>query len=78
MSKLCGDVGMSREIIACYRLYAGRCVEIAQRVEETSAKLALLDMAQAWELLAEQAAKNSETVIVYETPDRKLRPREPS
>jgi hypothetical protein len=59
---------MSREIVACYRLYAANCIRIAQRTVEPSSKLALLDMAQAWELLAEQAEKNSETVIVYETP----------
>jgi hypothetical protein len=31
-------------------------------------KLVLLDMAQAWLALVEQAIKNSETVLVYETP----------
>lgn len=62
---------MSREIAACYRLYAANCVEIAQRITETSSKLALLDMAQSWELLAAQAEKNSATAIVYETPVRR-------
>jgi hypothetical protein len=33
-------------------------------------KLFLLDMAQAWMLLAEQALKNNETTLVYETPPR--------
>jgi len=61
---------MSREIATCYRLYAANCVKIAQRISEDGSKLALLDMAQAWELLAAQAEKNSESVVVYETPDR--------
>ena len=32
----------------------------------------MLEMAQAWSHLAEQAAKNSQTDIVYETPPRRL------
>jgi hypothetical protein len=30
--------------------------------------LTLLGMAQSWQALAEQAIKNSETVLIYETP----------
>jgi len=39
-----------------------------QRVSDPSAKLSLLDMAQSWLKLAEQAAKNRETVLACETP----------
>lgn len=53
---------------AAYRLNAATCVEIAQRSSELETKLALLKMAQSWLALAEQAIKNSETVLVYETP----------
>jgi hypothetical protein len=59
---------MSPEIVACYRMYAGNCLEIARRVTEPSSRLALLDMAQAWERLAVQAEKNSAISVVYETP----------
>lgn len=47
---------------------AATCVEIAQRSSDLETKLALLKMAQSWLALAEQAIKNSETVLVYETP----------
>lgn len=47
---------------AAYRLNA-TCVEIAQRSSELETKLALLKMAQSWLTRAEQAIKNSETVL---------------
>jgi len=65
-------VGMSlspTELIASYRLHAANCIEIA-RVLEPDRKLALLNIAQAWLNLAEQVAKNLNTVLVYETPIR--------
>jgi hypothetical protein len=57
------------ELVKCYRLYAAECMEIAGTLEPGN-KLALLNIAQAWLNLAEQIAKNSETVLVYETPPR--------
>jgi hypothetical protein len=42
--------------------------KVAQSSSDDKSKLALLDMAQAWLTLAEQALKNIETVLVYETP----------
>ena len=62
------------EIVSCYRLYAAECIEIARDLEPEH-KLALLNIAQAWLNLAAQIAKNSEVVLVYETP---WRPEEPS
>jgi hypothetical protein len=56
------------EIVATYRLHVANCIEIAQGVLDAKAKLTLLAMAQSWLALAEQATKNSETVLVYETP----------
>jgi hypothetical protein len=56
------------EAVAAYRLHSAQCAEIAQRSKEPEIKLALLTMAQAWLMLADQAMKNSETVLVYETP----------
>ena len=44
------------ETVERYRRQACECVRIAQDVPDTKAKLALLDMAQCWLRLAEQAA----------------------
>jgi hypothetical protein len=63
-------MGMT-EVVARYRLYAANCVELAQRLPEAEGKLVLLDMAQSWLVLAEQAAKNNEIVLIYETPSPK-------
>lgn len=51
-----------------YRMRAAQCTKLAQKATDSEAKLALLDMAQAWLSLAEQADKNAETTLVYETP----------
>jgi hypothetical protein len=56
------------EFVAAYRLHSAQCTEIAQRSRDPEIKLALLTLAQSWLALAEQAIKNSETVLVYETP----------
>lgn len=57
------------ELIASYRLHTANCIEIARDLEPDR-KLALLNIAQAWLNLAEQVAKNLNTVLVYETPIR--------
>jgi len=59
------------ELVAAYRLHSAQCTEIAQRSRDPEIKLALLTMAQSWLTLADQAMKNSETVLVYETPTTK-------
>jgi hypothetical protein len=56
------------ELAGRYRQHAAHCVEIAQQLSDASSRLALLDMKQSWLALAEQTAKNGETVLVYETP----------
>jgi hypothetical protein len=60
--------------VAYYRLYAARCLETSQRVLDAHSRSAFLAMAQAWNILADQADKNRETTLVYETPEP--RPRE--
>jgi hypothetical protein len=45
------------ELVERYR----HCLEVAQQLPDNHARLALLDMAQAWLVLAEQAAKNAGT-----------------
>ncbi len=49
-----------------YRLYAAHCVGIAQDITESARKLALVDMAQAWVALAEQAENKREHAVAYE------------
>jgi hypothetical protein len=56
------------DLVAAYRLHAAKCVDIAHQSSDHESKLALLNMAQAWLTLAEQAIKNSEAVLVYEKP----------
>jgi hypothetical protein len=51
-----------------YQLRATQCARLAQTATDSQAKLMLLEIARAWLALAEQATKNSETVLVYETP----------
>jgi hypothetical protein len=58
----------SSEAAVLYRLYASRCVEIAQDTTNPDRRAALLAIAQAWLGLADQAEKNSDVVLVYETP----------
>lgn len=62
-------LGMSpAELATRYRDYAARCLILAQRQEDAAERLALIDMAQAWIALAEQAQKNETLFVVYETP----------
>jgi hypothetical protein len=49
---------VSKEDVACYRLYAANCVELAERVSDTDRRLFMLRMAQAWARLADQVEKN--------------------
>jgi hypothetical protein len=62
------------ELVARYRLHAAHCAELAERISDARDRLALLAMAKSWLALAEQAVKNSETVLVYETPMPKQTP----
>jgi len=61
----------SDELVATYQLHAADCIEIAQRMTDPKSRLSLLAMAQSWLKLAEQAVRNSETTLVYETPPPK-------
>jgi hypothetical protein len=54
--------------VDAYQQRATQCVQLAQNSSDHQAKLALLEMARAWLALAEQAIKNSETALIYETP----------
>jgi hypothetical protein len=52
-----------------YRVQATQCIQLAQKTENPEVKLGLLDMARAWLDLANQNDKNSQTTLVYETPE---------
>jgi hypothetical protein len=58
--------------IEVYRTHAGVCLWLAQRTSDRETKLILLDMARAWQALAEQGEKNRQTTLVYETPEPRL------
>jgi len=53
-----------------YRHHAAKCIDLARSLTDSESRLALLDMARSWRMLADQADKNSETpTLVYETPE---------
>lgn len=52
-----------------YLVRARHCLDIASAVD-VSRRLILLEMAQAWTRLAEQAERNRKSDLVYETPSR--------
>jgi hypothetical protein len=54
-----------------YEAHAAHCVSLAKETASSETKLVLLHMARAWLLLAEQSQKNDQTVLVYETPERR-------
>ena len=56
--------------VEVYRVHADKCVQLAQRAADSETRLALLEMARAWQMLAEQGTKNRRTTLVYETPER--------
>jgi hypothetical protein len=45
------------EFVERYRSYAARCIEISRNIQDPAGKLVLLEMAQSWLKLAEQAAE---------------------
>lgn len=56
------------DLAATYQLHAADCIELAKRTSDSQGRLSLLAMARSWLMLAEQAIKNRETALVYETP----------
>ena len=61
----------ARDSAGAYRSRAQHCLDIAKDMESVAKKMTLLDMAQAWMLLADQAERNGAADLVYETPLRK-------
>ncbi len=46
---------VSREAIACHRLYAANCIELAEQIGDADRRVFLLSMARDWLKLAKQA-----------------------
>lgn len=51
------------DLAARYRQFAAKCVAVARGMTSQSEKLSMLDMAQAWLILADQALKNEGLAI---------------
>lgn len=68
---------VSRETVACYRLYAANCVELAEFVVDLDRRLFLLNMARDWLKMADQAEQNGWSGRDEEVPLPARRP-EPS
>jgi hypothetical protein len=50
---------VTSETIACYRLYAANCVELAELIPDLERRVFLLSMARDWLKLADQAERNA-------------------
>jgi hypothetical protein len=51
-----------------YRQRAAECLRLANEASNPTHRASLLEMAQAWLLLHDQAERNRQTDITYETP----------
>jgi len=51
-------MSVTSEAVACYRLYAANCIELAQFVPDVDRRVFLLNMARDWLRLADQAERN--------------------
>ena len=58
------------EVAARYRDYAAQCLAVAKHQKNERDRLALVDMAQAWLMLADQAAKDKTPSAVHKTPEK--------
>jgi hypothetical protein len=56
-----------------YRGYALECLRFARDMTGPESKAALLEMAQNWLTLADQAEKNERTELVYAPPPPRLK-----
>ena len=50
---------VTSEAVACYRLYAANCIELAASFSNSDRRVFLLGMARDWLRLADQAERNS-------------------
>jgi hypothetical protein len=52
-------MSVTREAVACYRLYAADCIELAQQIADVDRRVFLLNMAHDWLKLADQAERSN-------------------
>lgn len=57
-----------------YRRNAASCLQLVDKTGDPGEKAFLLDMAQAWNNLADQVDRNNRTDLVYETPPSRQPP----
>jgi hypothetical protein len=62
-----GMYWVREEDVACYRLYAANCIELARHIANTDRRLFLLKMAQAWIQLADYVESAGGTVTADQT-----------
>jgi len=61
-------MSVTSEIVACYRLYAANCIELAERVPDLDRRVFLLNMARDWLKLADKAERNERAGRNEESP----------
>jgi hypothetical protein len=61
---------MGVEMVSDYRERAAECVRLASETTNLQHRAALLEMAQSWLRLLDQAEKNAQADLTYETPAR--------
>jgi hypothetical protein len=61
------------EVVERYRSYAARCLAISRNVSDLTGKLVLLEMAQSWLKLAEQAGEDAAAPISLTNSHRLIR-----
>ncbi len=57
-----------------YKRTAAECLKLANSAIDPESKATLVNMARAWLLLAEQAARNSLVEVVYQAPPGEREP----
>lgn len=54
---------MQRAMVERYRSYAAKCVKLSNNISDPRGKLVLLEMAQSWLKLAEEAIQSTENFV---------------
>lgn len=71
-------MSVTRENVACYRLYAANCIELAEHVFDRDRRVFLLNMARDWLKLADQAEKERGAGHDFEAPRVDSQPEPPA
>ena len=63
-----------RDEVDTYRGHAAHCLQLACGIADLSRRVALIEIAQVWLDLADQAEKNAATDVVYAPPQPPAEP----